>query len=276
MLRKILMTIGRRDCDGRLGLRSRPSLAQGAPGRLRAAGSDLHLDGLLHRRQWRRRVPRTQQQRLQQRRTSSAAPCPSSATTTTTITAAALVGGQAGVNWQISQFVLGIEGDGDAVLGNNRNSNFPGASGGSSTGFLGTVRGRAGIAFDRFLVYGTGGVAFGSNNMPNTVVAAVPGVSRRGVSSATSPRTATTTAASATPLARASNTPSSTIGASRSNISTPISAATTAPTILARHRRGFTVNNRETNHIVRAGLNYRFNWGWCSPAARSSPATDRD
>src|SRR5947209_19171294 len=37
-----------------------------------------------------------------------------------------LVGGQAGLNWQLNQFVLGIEGDGQAVLG--RNNNFPGSS----------------------------------------------------------------------------------------------------------------------------------------------------
>lgn len=76
-----------------------------------------------------------------------------------------LIGGQAGVNWQINQFVLGIEGDGAAVLGQNHN-NITGFFGnnGRNTGFLGTVRGRGGIAFDRFLVYGTGGVAFGSNN----------------------------------------------------------------------------------------------------------------
>ena len=43
-------------------------------------------------------------------------------------------------------------------------------------GFLGTVRGRGGIAFDRFLVYGTGGVAFGSNTWPNTAVATVGGI----------------------------------------------------------------------------------------------------
>src|SRR5947209_13802138 len=85
-----------------------------------------------------------------------------------------LVGGQAGVNWQVNQFVLGIEGDGDAVLGNNT-STFPGAPRSSSTGFFGTVRGRAGIAFDRFLVYGTGGVAFGSTNLPTIAVATVAG-----------------------------------------------------------------------------------------------------
>src|SRR6478609_10932337 len=53
-----------------------------------------------------------------------------------------LVGGQAGVNWQINQFVLGIEGDGQAVLGGTQNHvlGFVGNND-STTGFFGTVRG---------------------------------------------------------------------------------------------------------------------------------------
>jgi hypothetical protein len=45
-----------------------------------------------------------------------------------------------------------------------------------STGFRGIVSGRGGVAFDRFLVYGTGDVAFGSNTLPNAAVAIVAGI----------------------------------------------------------------------------------------------------
>ena len=75
-----------------------------------------------------------------------------------------LVGGQAGYNWQINNFVLGMEGDGDVAVG--RTDNFPGfLNPRTNTGFFATVRGRGGIAFDRFLVYGTGGVAFGARRV---------------------------------------------------------------------------------------------------------------
>src|SRR5947209_10868611 len=70
-------------------------------------------------------------------------------------------GGQVGVNYQINQFVVGVEGDGQVLVGsNNNNNNFGFIGNGSTTSFLGTLRGRAGLAVNRFLVYGTGGVAF--------------------------------------------------------------------------------------------------------------------
>ena len=77
-----------------------------------------------------------------------------------------LVGGTLGGNYQWGQFVLGIEGDGDWT--NLNGTTF--VTGGSGCGpgcetksdWLATVRGRAGYAFDRVLVYGTGGAAFGN------------------------------------------------------------------------------------------------------------------
>jgi len=83
-------------------------------------------------------------------------------------------GGQAGVNYQVGQFVFGVEGDGQALVGGR--PTFPGGVGGGSTSFLGTVRGRGGLAFDRLIVYGTGGVAFGNSNLPTTAVATVAGI----------------------------------------------------------------------------------------------------
>jgi len=90
-----------------------------------------------------------------------------------------LAGGTAGYNWQTGQFVIGAEGDIDwsGLRGTNGNRptgavggficNGPVAAGG--TGFacgtdntwLGTVRGRVGIALDNVLLFGTAGVAFG-------------------------------------------------------------------------------------------------------------------
>jgi outer membrane immunogenic protein len=80
-----------------------------------------------------------------------------------------LLGGLAGVNYQVGQTVLGLEGDinwsdmsGSAACG--------GTSCETSNSWLGTVRGRFGYAADRFMPYVTGGVAFGD------VKASVPGV----------------------------------------------------------------------------------------------------
>jgi outer membrane immunogenic protein len=76
-------------------------------------------------------------------------------------------GGQAGYNYQISQFVLGIEGDiGYLARQGNFSGTFPGGYGPQNVnisgkgGWLATIRGRVGVTFDRFLVYATGGAAF--------------------------------------------------------------------------------------------------------------------
>ncbi|MGH6925799.1 MAG: outer membrane protein [Propylenella sp.] len=58
-----------------------------------------------------------------------------------------VIGGQVGVNWQFNSFVIGAEGDGSWVDW-------------GATDAVGTVRLRGGLAFDRFLAYGTGGAAF--------------------------------------------------------------------------------------------------------------------
>ncbi len=156
-------------------------------------------------------------------------------------------GGQAGINWQISQFVLGVEGDGQALIGST-NSTFFGVNNGNRTQFLGTVRGRGGIAFDRFLVYGTGGVAFGTgpsfnnpflfggpffvNNNANNTNWRVGYAVGAGVEYAFLNNWSVKLEYLYTDLGRVNN-------------------------------NGFVaVNNnwRERNHIIRAGLNYKFDW----------------
>jgi outer membrane immunogenic protein len=161
-------------------------------------------------------------------------------------------GGQAGINWQINQFVLGVEGDGQVLVGsNNNNNNFFGfGNNGNNTRFLGTVRGRGGIAFDRLLVYGTGGVAFGTgptiNNFNPFLLGAGPFFNN------------------------ATNSNNWRVGyavgagveyAFLNNWSVKLEYLYTD---LGRtNNNGFFFNNnnfRERNHIVRAGLNYKFDW----------------
>ncbi|HEX2553651.1 MAG TPA: outer membrane protein [Microvirga sp.] len=73
-------------------------------------------------------------------------------------------GGQAGFNYQMGMFVLGLETDLQyADLGERGRFRAGGTvfRGRESDDYFGTVRGRAGFAFDRALVYATGGLAYG-------------------------------------------------------------------------------------------------------------------
>ena len=72
-----------------------------------------------------------------------------------------LVGGTVGYNYQMGQTVLGIEGDIDwsNIKGSSAPASCPLGCETKNT-WLGTVRGRLGYSFDRFLPYVTGGVAF--------------------------------------------------------------------------------------------------------------------
>jgi outer membrane immunogenic protein len=78
-------------------------------------------------------------------------------------TSGGLVGGQLGYNWQLGQFVWGVEGDAD--WSDIRGSTIgPGCGVGCTTknDFLSTVRGRLGFAADRWMPYVTGGLAIGN------------------------------------------------------------------------------------------------------------------
>lgn len=77
-------------------------------------------------------------------------------------------GGQIGYNWQFSQLVLGVETD---FQGSTQRSSFAGAgfTGDSRISYFGTVRGRIGYAWDRWMVYGTGGYAYVNQRQSLTV-----------------------------------------------------------------------------------------------------------
>jgi outer membrane immunogenic protein len=71
-----------------------------------------------------------------------------------------LAGGTVGYNYQVSQAVFGLEGDIDwSDLRLNRSCNAFSCE--TRNNWLSTMRGRLGYAFDRFMPYVTGGVAFG-------------------------------------------------------------------------------------------------------------------
>jgi outer membrane immunogenic protein len=75
-----------------------------------------------------------------------------------------LVGGTLGANFQSGPFVFGVEGDIDLtdINGSPAIASCPNAVAcQTSNDWLGTIRGRVGYAFNRILVYGTAGGAFG-------------------------------------------------------------------------------------------------------------------
>ena len=85
-----------------------------------------------------------------------------------------LGGGQVGFNYQLANFVFGVEGD-LSYTGLNTVDGLTGSSQGGSLGFssdvsshwLSTMRGRFGTAIDRLLIYTTGGVAVAQRNFTN-------------------------------------------------------------------------------------------------------------
>jgi outer membrane immunogenic protein len=79
-----------------------------------------------------------------------------------------LVGGDVGYNWQSGNTVLGVEGD-VAWFGVKSNDSFAlGPNDETSLRWAATVRARAGFAVDRFLLFFTGGWAYGDQKHVNT------------------------------------------------------------------------------------------------------------
>jgi outer membrane immunogenic protein len=87
-------------------------------------------------------------------------------------------GGQIGYNYQVQNWVWGIEADlQGASIRDTAAATLPYISGvntitvasSQKVDWFGTVRGRVGIAFDRLLVYGTGGLAYGQTSYSQTM-----------------------------------------------------------------------------------------------------------
>lgn len=89
--------------------------------------------------------------------------------------AGGMVGATAGYNAQFGSFVLGAEGDlaWTGAKGTATCVTAPAFSCNADVDWLGTVRGRAGVAFDKVLVFATGGVAVAGGK--GTVTPTFPG-----------------------------------------------------------------------------------------------------
>lgn len=86
-------------------------------------------------------------------------------------------GGQIGYNWQVNQWVFGVEADiqGADIKGSVDIIFNTGEGPGrfvahEKLNWLGTVRGRVGWAWDRLLIYGTGGFAYGGVDVDQNTI----------------------------------------------------------------------------------------------------------
>jgi outer membrane immunogenic protein len=78
-------------------------------------------------------------------------------------------GGTIGANWQLSNIVLGVEGEGAwADIGRSTGGAVVGAS--AHVQAFGSITGRLGLAIDNFLIYGKGGFAAASNKIDVTLL----------------------------------------------------------------------------------------------------------
>ena len=149
-------------------------------------------------------------------------------------------GGTAGYNYQFGHVVLGVESDIDwSNLKGSTTCPITGLTCQTQNNWLGTVRGRAGYAFDRFLPYVTGGLAVGDIN------ANIPGI---GSASATNAGWA----AGAGLEYAVSNNWSAKMEYLHVNLGSFDCGTACNPTP--------PVNVRLNENVLRAGINYKFDW----------------
>ena len=197
-------------------------------------------------------------------------------------------GGQIGYNYQIQQFVIGLEADIQGVAGSSSSASavtgaslapygFPAESyvaGGSVTkslGYLGTVRGRIGyLVTPTLLVFGTGGLAYGGATLTTTLWENIAGPSALlpyGGSSNYSDTLAGWAAGGGVEWMFLPNWSAKleylyyNLGTVTQSFGvTQINTAGT-PFITSAIQSTGSFNG----HIVRAGINYHFNWGAPAP-----------
>jgi outer membrane immunogenic protein len=82
-----------------------------------------------------------------------------------------LIGSFVGLNYQIGWAVIGVEGDFDGTWFNSNTNDSFGDNIKTQVFWTATVTGRFGVAFDRLLIYGKGGVAFAYDRETETTPA---------------------------------------------------------------------------------------------------------
>ncbi len=181
-------------------------------------------------------------------------------------------GGQTGYNYQIDSFVLGLELDVDGATGLGSSNVLLGPNVGFdpiTTGseqrldWLGTLRGRIGwTPIERLLIYGTGGLAFGKSTASFSVVAP-----------AGLPPLADFVSSSVSVGWAAGGGIEYALPDNWSNWSVKVeylyydlgNTSTTAAYVYAPESSTLTGQIRHSGNIVRAGLNYKFDYGAPAP-----------
>jgi outer membrane immunogenic protein len=171
--------------------------------------------------------------------------------------AGAVAGGTIGCNYQISNVVFGIEDDLSWTNLSGSSPDIPpfGAGSISSTNerWIDTLRGRVGFAWDRFLIYGTGGAAFAGAGAGNCTAAEI---------CASDSQTKTGWAAGGGGEWAIWTIPAGNLTAKVEYLHADFGTGLFISPPVALPGGGSIVsrNVRLTDDIVRAGLNWKFNW----------------
>ena len=182
-------------------------------------------------------------------------------------------GVQAGYNFQYGALVYGVEADIDYISRGSRQSSsraiaakFPvkpfnfasslTSTDGRSGNYIGTVRGRLGYAFDRFLPYVTGGLAYGDTGNSRTVSFGGAGIPANAFTSGSGNRTRVGYAVGAGVEYAFTNN----ITAKAEYLFTDLgrSGSRTLTSAAAPGYTFISTNRNDRIHQVRVGLNYKF------------------
>jgi outer membrane immunogenic protein len=179
-----------------------------------------------------------------------------------------LAGAQIGYNWQFGRLVLGLEADADAAAVQDKafasaNSATPLASAISEAAakskldYFGTLRARVGYSFGRFLVYGSGGFAFGGVRDRLSLTNAVAGsFLQTSTASGNSHETATGWAAGAG--FEFALTPQWSLKTEYLRLDLGSATLTEAASAVPNFSGSASLTVRHEYDIVRSGVNYHF------------------
>lgn len=160
-----------------------------------------------------------------------------------------VVGGTLGVNFQTGAFVFGAEGDWDySGVSTGTTTNVCNVTGTCQTGnnWLATFRGRAGYAADRVLFYGTAGGAFA--NMQTTINGASTTKSQAGWTAGVGVEVAFT------------DNITGKIEYLYTDLGTFNGNCTSAACLAVTGGPALPVSIKETQSLIRVGVNYKFNF----------------
>jgi outer membrane immunogenic protein len=181
-------------------------------------------------------------------------------------------GGQVGCNYQVRSFVFGIEADYDGAHINGSGSAFtnvppaftPGSfAAGSTLNWLATVRGRIGVTpSDRWMIYATGGLAYGATNHTYSLAFANPPFNDGSALNTTDTKAGYAVGAGVEWAFYQNWSVKAeylyyNLGSSTDVV---IPSGRTLTLVNAGTVRPLSNSYNDSGNIVRVGVNYRFNW----------------